>query len=314
MHIFSVTFLGTSAAIPTAHRNLPAQLLHHGTERFLIDAGDGTLIQLIRNEISLLKISMILVSHLHGDHTLGIPAVLSSMSLLGRETPLQIIGPPGIKKFIENVFENTRSGLSFSLEFKELRSRNKEKIWENKILEIYSFPLKHRAITWGFLFQEKIKPRKLLAEKLTQYKLQPRQYGLLKQGQNVMTEDGLLLKAEDFLGERKPSYSYAYCSDTTYFPELSELIQGTDVIYHEATFSEEEREKADFTLHSTARDAARVAKQAQAKLLYIGHFSTRYFSSKPLLKEARAVFPNTFAIREGMKISIPEILKENETK
>ncbi len=314
MHIFSVTFLGTSAAIPSPHRHLPAQLLRYETERFLIDAGDGTLMQLIKNNLSLTKISVIFVSHLHGDHTLGIPAVLSSMSLLGREKPLLIIGPQGIQKFVRNVFANIKSKLSFELQFKELTSRNKEKIWENEALEVYSFPLKHSTVTWGFLFVEKVKPRKLLAEKLQGYKLLPRKYGLLKQGIDVETEDGILLKAEEFLGERKPSYSYAYCSDTAFFEELPSLIQGTDVIFHESTFTEKDRDKAEATKHSTAKDAATVAKKAAAKVLYIGHFSNRYFYEKPLLYEARKIFKNTFAVQENQTVSIPEILEKYETE
>ncbi len=308
--MFNIIVLGTASAIPLQRRHLSAQIVKYNSELFLIDAGDGTLVQLLHNNISLLKIKQILISHIHGDHVLGIPAIISSMALLGRETTLQIVAPKEVIDFVITANRALKINLPFTIEFIELNEPN-TKIYENKFIEIRTFPLLHRVKTWGFLFKEKIKPRKLLIEKLKDYKMPPEYYGKIKNEETVVLEDGTVLKPEEFLGERKHSYSYAYCCDTAYYPEVVKYITDTDVIFHEATFYEAHRDKATKTQHSTAKDAANIAKKANAKLLILGHFSGRYTKKelKILLEEAREIFPNTVLAKENEVLQINEIIQ-----
>lgn len=311
--MFCVNVLGVASAIPLQRRHLPAQVVKYNSNLFLVDAGDGTLVQLLHNNFSLLKIKQILISHIHGDHVLGVPAIISSMGLLGRETPLQIVAPPEVKTFVINTNKTLKINLPFEINFIELVEPT-QKVYEDRFIEITTFPLKHRAETWGFLFKEKLKPRKLLIEKLREYDMPPEYYGRIKREETVVLPDGTILNPDDFLGERKHSYSYAYCCDTAYYPEVIEYIQGVDVLFHEATFYEAHREKANITLHSTAKDAAQIAKQANAKLLILGHFSGRYTRKELniLLSEAQEVFPNTILAKEGEEFHIKDLLQEYE--
>lgn len=302
--IFQVTILGTSSALPTADRYLSAQLLTFRDKNYLIDCGEGTQIQLRRFKHSFQRISKIFISHLHADHFLGLPGLLSSMSLLGRENELQIFGPKGLKEFIDTTFKVSETWLNFPVRFIETQDKFKECIYEDEHITIHSFPLFHRIACTGFLFQEKEKARKFDKKLLDKYFLTPDQIIDIKNGADFHAPDGNFYPNSEITISAPPIHSYAYCSDTAPYEGLIEHIKGVDTIYHEATFTSHLSARAKETRHSTATQAAQTAKDANAKKLILGHFSTRYPDTSELVKEAQDIFPNTFAANDGESFEI----------
>ncbi|HZY81298.1 MAG TPA: ribonuclease Z [Cyclobacteriaceae bacterium] len=290
---FELTILGASGAIPAYGRFTSAQYLNINNHHFLVDCGEGVQLQLAKTSVSIHRISHIFISHLHGDHYLGLMGLLFTMHLNHRETDLHLYSHRGLDEIILTQLRHSHSVLRYQLHFHELTPGKNEVIFENDYLTIESFPLMHRLACSGFIFREKPKPRRIDKDRLpVDMKLQ--YIAQLKLGNDIHDDDGkLLYKNEDYTLPPRPSFSYAYCSDTAIFPELTRYIKDVDVLYHEATFMEEERDKASETFHSTASDAARVAQMVHAKKLLIGHYSARYRELDGLLAEARAIFPNT---------------------
>ncbi|MEI9919884.1 MAG: ribonuclease Z [Bacteroidota bacterium] len=290
---FQLTILGASGAIPAYGRFTSSQYLSIQNRHFLIDCGEGTQLQIAKTNISVQRISHIFISHLHGDHYLGLMGLLFSMHLNHRESDLHLYSHRGLDEIILTQLKHSHSVLNYRLHFHELTPGKHEVIYEDDLLTVEAFPLMHRLACSGFLFREKPKPRRIDKDRLPiDMKLQ--YIAQLKLGNDIHDEEGhLLYKNENFTLPPRPSLSYAYCSDTAFFPELARYVKDIDLLYHEATFMEDEREKATATFHSTAADAARVAQMVNAKKLLIGHFSARYRELDGLLNEARAVFPNT---------------------
>lgn len=273
---------------------------------FLIDCGEGTQLQMKKYKIKVNRINHIFISHLHGDHYYGLMGLISSMHLFGRKKDLFIYGPPGLLEIISLQLKYSETALNYKIVFKEWQPGVSELLYENDHLTVHSFPLNHRVNCSGFVFREKLKKKRINKKKLTK-ELTPLQIITLKNGDDLLDDQGnTWVKNEDITLAPHPSYSYAYCSDTKYDESILEYIKGVDILYHEATFMEDMSERAESTFHSTTLQAGRMAQMAGVNQLIIGHFSTRYKDLKPLLMEARTVFPNTELAIEGKDFTLNE--------
>lgn len=276
--------------MPAYGRFPSAQLLVLENRHLLIDCGEGTQMQLSKANASPAKINHIFISHLHGDHYLGLPGLIFSMHLNRREADLHIYSFRGLDEVLLTQFKHSQSVLNFRIIFHEIKHESAV-ILDDELVTVTTLPMKHKIPCVGFLFQEKPKPRRIDKVKLPAGILL-QHIALLKTGQDVYTDSGdLLYKNDEYTQPPRPSFSYAYCTDTSYQPELVHAIQQVDWLYHESTFMESEKGKAVETRHSTAREAAQIARDAGVKKLILGHFSARYRELNSLLEEARAVFP-----------------------
>ena len=296
---FTVTILGSGAALPTARRNPTAQYVLCNDRYILIDCGEGTQMQLRNAGVKIQKINHILISHLHGDHFFGLVGLLSTMHLLGRDKGLTIYGPEQLEQIVRMQLEVGASKLNFDLQFVVLNGKENRLLFEDKLIEIHAFPLKHRIPTNGFLIKEKEKERKIIAEAVAEAGLKLAYLPLLKKGESCRDENGQEIDFEDFTLPPKPSCSYAYCSDTAYWETIVPAIQNASVLYHEATFIEKDLERAKATFHSTAKQAAKIAKQAAVGKLLLGHLSARYLDGFAHEEEAKAVFEKSEVVEDG---------------
>jgi ribonuclease Z len=296
---FSVTILGSGAALPTARRNPTAQYVVCNNRHLLIDCGEGTQMQLRSAGVKIQKINHILISHLHGDHFFGLVGLLSTMHLLGRDKGLTIYGPEQLEQIVRMQLEVGASKLNFDLQFVVLNGKENRLLFEDKLIEIHAFPLKHRIPTNGFLIKEKEKERKIIAEAVAEAGLKLAYLPLLKKGESCRDENGQEIDFEDFTLPPKPSCSYAYCSDTAYWETIVPAIQNASVLYHEATFIEKDLDRAKATFHSTAKQAAKIAKQAAVGKLLLGHLSARYLDGFAHEEEAKAVFEKSEVVEDG---------------
>ncbi|ACU07382.1 Ribonuclease Z [Flavobacteriaceae bacterium 3519-10] len=290
-----LTILGFNSAIPTVNSAPTAQFLEMEERCFLIDCGEGTQVQLRKAKARFSKISHIFISHLHGDHCFGLPGLIASFRLLGRETPLHIYGPKGIKEMLETIFRITETHKGFELVYHELESKQSEKIFEDKRVEVFTIPLKHRVYCNGYLFREKPKERHLNMQEISKYpEIETCDYQNIKLGKDFVLNDGYTLKNATLTTDPSKSVSYAFCSDTRYIESIVPIIENVDVLYHESTFLHDLKEMADYTGHTTALEAARIARKANVGKLILGHFSNRYHDLTVFTDEAREVFPNSF--------------------
>ena len=274
---------------------------------FLIDCGEGTQVQLRKAKARFSKINHIFISHLHGDHCFGLPGLIASFRLLGRETPLHIYAPKGIKEMLETIFRITETHRGFEVVYHELESKKSEKIYEDNRVEVFTIPLNHRIYCNGYLFREKPKERHLNMAEISKYpEIETCDYHNLKLGKDFVLSDGYILKNEVLTTPPSKPVSYAFCSDTRYWEEVVSVIENVDVLYHEATFLHDLKEMADYTGHTTALEAARIARKANVGKLILGHFSNRYGDVTVFTDEAREIFPNTFLPKalEPVKIGI----------
>ncbi len=301
---FEVVILGSGAAVPTLRRNSSSQYINCNDRHILIDCGEGTQLQLRKFGIKLQRINHILISHLHGDHFFGLVGLLSTMHLMGRDKGLTIYGPVGLEEIIRSQLELGCQKLDFFIKFIHLSGRETDLIFEDKMIEIHTFPLKHGIPTNGFLIKEKEKERKLLAESVKGTGLKLADYPKLKQGINVKDEEGNDYDYRQYTKDPQPSFSYAYCSDTSYSEKIIPLIREVTVLYHEATFTHDMLERARATFHSTALQAAKIASQANVGKLLLGHLSARYEDTENHLVEACSLFSKTIVVEDGMKIII----------
>jgi ribonuclease Z len=304
MNEFSVTILGSSSAIPTSTRFPSSQMVTHQSKFYLVDCGEGTQIQLRKNQIRFSKIGHIFISHLHGDHFFGLIGLISSFNLLGRKTELHIYAAEKIEAVINLQLEVSLTRLNYKITYHYLQFESKQLLFENDSLEIYSFPLNHSIPTCGFLFQEKPHPRKIRKDILQKYDIPVYAFDEIKKGADFITELGEIIRNDEISKPGNPQRSYAYCSDTAFYSELTKYISNVDLLYHEASFMEDKRKIAEEKKHSTTLDAAKTAKLVNAKTLIIGHFSARYKDFDELLKEAKANFNNTLLAEENQKYFI----------
>jgi len=301
---FSLTILGSSSALPKPDRFTTAHVLNAHERFYLIDCGEGTQIQLRRYKIRFSKIHHIFISHLHGDHFFGIFGLLSSFNLMGRKVPLNLYGPEKLKNILDAVYGNMGEKMNYSINFSQLNWQDKQLLLETEKIKVYSFPLDHKIQSCGFLFKEKKQARNLIKTAKEDYDLGIKEIIQLKNGEDVKRDTGDILSYKLLTNKSFTPRSYAYVSDTRYYEPLVDHIRDVDLLYHEATYLEEMSSQAQLTGHSTSMEAARIAKMAKVKKLVIGHFSTRYKSTAPLLEEAQNIFPNTFAAADGMSFDV----------
>lgn len=300
-----LTILGYNSAIPTVKSAPTAQFLEMEERCFLIDCGEGTQVQLRKAKAKFSKINHIFISHLHGDHVFGLPGLISSFRLLGRETPLHVYGPKGIKEMMETIFRITETHQGFEVVFHELSSKKSEKVFEDNRVEVFTIPLDHRIYCNGYLFKEKPKERHLNMQEISKYpEIEICDYHNLKRGKNIQLSDGYILKNENLTKPAEHSVSYAFCSDTRYLESIIPIIKNVDVLYHEATFLHDLKKMADYTGHTTALEAAKIARKANVKKLILGHFSNRYNDLSVFLNEACEIFPETYLPKQLEAVKI----------
>ena len=296
---FEVLILGNSSATPMFERHPSAQVLNFNEQLFLIDCGEGTQMQLYRYGIKSNKLSHVFISHLHGDHYLGLVGLLSSMHLMGRKTDLHLYGPAPLQDILQIQFLHSDTQLNYNLIFHPTNPNEQEVILKTPMLTVTSFPLTHRVPCTGFRFDEGRRAASLNMPKVEALRIPSVYYQSIKKGIDYQAPDGRVLKAEELTYPAPPSRSYAYCSDTKPVADYLPSIQGCSLLYHEATFLHEMAERAQQTFHTTALEAATVAQSAQVNQLLLGHYSARYRDLTPLLTEAKTVFDQTFLSIEG---------------
>jgi ribonuclease Z len=301
---FEVTILGSGAAIPTQRRNPTSQYIVCNDRHILIDCGEGTQMQIRKYGVKFQRINHILISHLHGDHFFGLVGLISTMHLMGRDKGLSIYGPEELEQILRLQLEVGAAKLDFEINFVKLNGKDSGVIFEDKLIEISYFPLKHRIPTNGFVIREKVKERRLNPLKIEGSGLQFEHMHRLKKGEDILLENGKTLKNTKYTLDPHPSLSYAYCSDTAYAEKIVPYIQGVSLLYHEATFIEKDIERARATFHSTARQAAEIAKKAGVGKLLVGHLSARYDSTSDHLHEAMQVFENSEVVEDGRTYQI----------
>ena len=301
---FSLTILGSNSAIPTLTRNPSAHLLNVDERLFLIDCAEGTQLQIRKFHIHFQRIQRIFISHLHGDHYFGLIGLLNSLHLLGRKEELHLYGPPLLKEIIDLEFKASNTVLNYPLYFYPLSFSGFEMIYEDEKVIVHSFPLMHSVPTCGFIFREKRQLRKIRKGIREELNIPISELHRIKRGEAYTDSSGRLYNNEDLTTDPPDSKSFAYCSDTLYDEKIIPYIQGCDLLYHEATFMQDRLQSAKDKMHSTAMEAALVAKKANVKKLLIGHFSARYENLQPLLDEALLVFANTIIAEDGLLIKI----------
>ena len=294
-----LTILGCYAATPRTITNPTAQVIEIRNHMFLIDCGEGTQVQLRKNKIKFSKINHVFISHLHGDHCYGLIGLVSTFMLLNRTNDLHIYGPKGIKEIISLQLRLSNSWTNYGLYFHELTSTQSEVLFEDEKVIVKTIPLKHRIYTNGFLFQEKIGDRKLNLDAVLNHNIETCYYQKIKNGKDITLDDGTIIANHLLTFDPIAPKSYAFCSDTIFDESIIEHIQNVDVLYHESTFLESEAHLSEKTMHSTAKQAATIAKRANANQLVLGHYSTRYENIQMFKDEATTLFPNVLLADDG---------------
>jgi len=301
---FELTILGSSSAVPTSKRNLTAHVLNVHERFFLIDCGEGTQLQLRKNNIRFGKIDHIFISHLHGDHIFGLFGLISTFNLLNRKNDLHIYAYQEIEKILESHIAYFERNMSYKLVYHFFNPKKNELVFENDNLTVHTIPLKHKVPTCGFLFREKGHLRNLRKNVVETYQIPIKQIQSVKEGKDLINDDGELIPNERLTLPPYKTRSYAYCTDTAYSEKIVPIIENVDLLFHEATLAKNLQKQAKQTTHSTSIDAATIAKKANVKKLIIGHFSARYKDVSVLLQQAQEIFPNTVAAEDGEKYSI----------
>ena len=301
---YKLTILGCHSATPRVNAHPTAQYLEINSRHFLIDCGEGTQRQMRLNKVGFSKISTIFISHLHGDHFFGLIGLISTFGILNREKELHIHGPKGIKEVINIQLKHSKSYVKYKIIFHELNSTESDLIFEDEKVKVYTIPLNHRVYTNGFLFKEKEKSRKINISAVKEFKeIDKCDYNNLKAGKDFKLDSGDVIKNSELTYNPEKPLSYAYCSDTSYKPTIIEIIDGVDLLYHESTFLTDKEDLAKKTGHSTAKQAATIAKKANVKKLVLGHYSSRYKNISLFKKEAQEVFENVSLAETGRVFS-----------
>ena len=298
---FSITILGSSSAVPTIERYPSAHLLNADEHFYLIDCGEAVQIQLRKYNCKIGKINNIFISHLHGDHVFGLYGLLSTFILLERKTPLNIFAHVQIKDIVNDFIKYFGKGITFSINIFTLKHRQRGVIFEDEKITVTAFPLKHSIPVCGFLFKEKEKLLNIKKDKIDEYSISLANIHLIKNGSDLILDNGTVIPNKELTSPPLHQRSYAYCTDTAYYEKIINEVTDADILYHEATFSKNDKDRAKKTLHSTSVDAANIAKLANVKKLIIGHFSARYKTKdiNKLYREAKSVFPESYIANEG---------------
>lgn len=301
---FNLNILGCGSALPTTRHLATSQIIDLRDKLYMIDCGEGTQVQMRRMRIKFSRLNHIFISHLHGDHCFGLPGLLSTLGMLGRTGELVIHAPKEIENYMRPVLDTFCKGMPYAVRFNHVDTTSHSLIMEDRSLSVYSIPLKHRIPTCGFLFVEKPKDAHIIREMIDFYQVPVRCLKDIKQGKDFITPEGEVIPAARLTRPSAPPKRYAYCSDTAYHPAVIPIIEGADLLYHEATFMESDKARAKETFHSTARQAAEIAYKAGVKRLVIGHYSARYEELSGLHKEASDVFPGTILGNEGLVLPV----------
>ncbi len=301
---FELNILGCGSALPTTRHLATSQIVNLRDKLYMVDCGEGAQVQIRRMRLKFSRIGHVFISHLHGDHCFGLPGLISTLGMLGRTGDLVVHGPNGIDRFLRPILDLFCKGLPYEVRFNVIDTERHELVFEDRSLRVYSIPLRHRLPCCGYLFAEKEKEVHIVREMTDFYQVPVRMMQAIKRGEDFVTPEGEVIPNARLTRPADPSRRYAYCSDTAFHPAIVPYIEGVDMLYHEATFAEQDLPRAKETFHSTARQAAEIARMAGVKRLIIGHYSARYEDTEPLLQEAAAVFPETSLAREGMRIGL----------
>jgi ribonuclease Z len=304
MKAFSVTILGCGSATPTKLRYPSSQLINIHDKLILLDCGEGTQMQMRRFFIKNNRINYILISHLHGDHYLGLMGLLFTFHLFGRTEEMHLYAPQDLKEIIDLQLKVSKSQLLYPLIFHAITSDTKDLLFESNTFKVFSFPLQHSVPCWGFVFEEKETGCKIKKSFIEQEHPNIEDIQKIKKGEDYINIEGVIFKNEEITMPGDALRSYAYCSDTLYDENIIPYIENTTLLYHEATFMHDKADIARQKFHATAKEAATIACKANVKKLILGHFSARYEDTFPLLSEAREYFPNTVEAEDGLKIEV----------
>lgn len=299
-----VTILGNSAGGPFHGRHYTAQILQVENQMFLIDCGEGTQMQLFHWRVKFDRCNHIFISHLHGDHVYGLIGLLTNWCLKKRTEELHLFSPPGLRELVESIARLCWVTFPYPIQFHEVDASVSAKIFENQTVEVWAIPLNHRVEAAGWLFREKQKPRNIRPEKIEEYGIHFSLIPGIKAGNDLALPDGRLVPNAELTLDPPVPRSYAFCSDTAPSQAVAEAVRGVDLLYHEATFTDEHTEEAAISFHSTAAQAAEIARQGGVGRLLLGHFSGRYSDVEQHLEEARAVFPETYPSEEGKTVAV----------
>lgn len=301
---FNINILGCGSALPTTRHLATSQIVDLRDKLYMIDCGEGTQVQMRRMRVRFGRLAHIFISHLHGDHCFGLPGLISTLGMLGRTGELVVHGPKEVETYLRPVMDLFCRGMEFEVRFNPVDTRSHSLVMEDRSLSVYSIPLKHRIPTCGYLFAEKPKEAHIIREMTDFYQVPVRCMKDIKQGQDYVTPEGEVVPNSRLTRPAAPPKRYAFCSDTAYNRSIIPIIEGADLLYHEATFAECDLARAKETFHSTARQAAEIARDAHVKRLVIGHYSARYEDLSELHREAEAVFPGTILGYEGTVIPV----------
>jgi ribonuclease Z len=304
MEKMNLTILGCNSALPSINSFQTSQLLSLREKQFMIDCGEGAQIRLRQLRIKASRLNHIFISHLHGDHCFGLIGLISSLGMLGRTSDLVIHSHSDLEGILQPQINYYCADAGYKVVFESFNPRQHALIYEDRSLQVFTIPLKHRVPTAGFLFSEKDKERHIVREMIDFYRIPVREIARIKQGDDFVRENGEVVPNERLTTPPYPARKYAYCSDTAYSEKIVPIIEGVDLLYHEATFMQSEIVRAKETAHSSARQAAEIAKAANVKKLIIGHYSARYDNPSGLLSEAQEVFPETQLAFDGMRLDV----------
>ena len=304
MEKFELHILGCGSALPTTRHFPTSQIVNVRDKLFMIDCGEGAQLQFRKSHLKFSRLNHIFISHLHGDHCFGLLGLISTLNLLGRTAELHIHSPKGLETLLTPMLDFFNRQMTYKVLFHEFDTKEPMQIYEDRSLTVTTIPLRHRMPCCGFLFAEKRRPNHIIREMVDFYQVPVYELNRIKNGADYVTSEGKTVSNNLLTRPSAPSRSYAYCSDTIYLPSIVEQIKGVDLLFHEATFANEDAPRAKETFHTTAAQAAEIARKAEVKKLLIGHFSARYEDDNILLQEASAIFPDTQLAKETLCVSV----------
>ena len=304
MEPFKVHVLGCGSAKPTTRHYASSQVVEVRGRVFMVDCGEGTQIQLRRTKVRFTRLKAVFISHLHGDHCFGLIGLICSFALSGRKVPLHIYAPVALKRLLEDMLAMFAANLEFEVVFHPVDTTVAQVIYEDSAVTVSTLPLQHRIPCCVYLFREKPTLPHIRRDMIDFYHIPMTKIMDIKMGADWTDEDGNVVDNSRLVIAADPSRAFAYCSDTRYIPELHQLIEGVNLLYHESTYDECHKDLAEAYCHSTAAEAAKVALQAKAHHLLLGHYSSRYNDESLLLEEARRIFPNTTLAQEGLVVDV----------
>ena len=304
MEKFELHILGCGSALPTTRHFPTSQIVNVRDKLFMIDCGEGAQLQFRKSHLKFSRLNHIFISHLHGDHCFGLLGLISTLNLLGRTAELHIHSPKGLETLLTPMLDFFNRQMTYKVLFHEFDTKEPMQIYEDRSLTVTTIPLRHRMPCCGFLFAEKRRPNHIIREMVDFYQVPVYELNRIKNGADYVTPEGKTVSNNLLTRPSAPSRSYAYCSDTIYLPSIAEQIKGVDLLFHEATFANEDAPRAKETFHTTAAQAAEIARKAEVKKLLIGHFSARYEDENILLQEASAIFPDTQLAKETLCVSV----------